>query len=66
MVKVVTVVMGDDFPAAVFDTVAAAEAYCEERREECKKQQPGMFRHIYWRTYDFILNNEDPTAVGRT
>ena len=58
MVKVMTVVMGNDFPDAVFDTLAAAEAYCEKRREQDKKASPR--RMIHWRTYDFYLNDERP------
>ena len=49
---VVHVVMGNDFPQAVFDTLEAAEAYCVLRRAEKRLDQ----RHIYWRVYDFNLN----------
>lgn len=45
------VVMGNDYPAAVFDTLKAAEAFCVKKRKE------GSGR-IYWRVCDFPLNDE--------
>jgi hypothetical protein len=51
----VYVVMGNDFPDAVFDSEAAAEAYCETKRDE---KRPWT-RTIYWRVYEFTLNPEE-------
>jgi hypothetical protein len=45
----VFVVMGNDFPAAVFDNEETAEAYIEHIKSE--KPNP----HIYWRVYPFDL-----------
>lgn len=45
----VFVVMGNDYPDAVFDTEAAAEAYCA-------KQRPHNDR-IYWRVYEFEVQS---------
>lgn len=47
----VWVVMGNDFPDAVFFTKASAEAYCERKRDE-PKIDPYHAR-IYWRHYEF-------------
>lgn len=66
MAKLVHVVMGNDFPAAVLDTLAAAEAYCEKMRAADKLQPKGMHRYIHCWTYDFFLNDERPAIdVGR-
>jgi hypothetical protein len=59
MVKVMYVVMGNDFPDAVFDKLEAAEAYCVEKRKEGPFNPSGSPR-VYWRVYDFYLNNERP------
>lgn len=45
----VFVVMGNDFPDAVFSEEAVAEAFCKMRRAV-----PGS--RIYWRVYDFELD----------
>ena len=47
----VYVVMGNDFPDAVFDNEAAAEAYCEARRA----QNAESGTRVYWRFYVFPL-----------
>jgi hypothetical protein len=46
----VWVVMGNDFPDAVFSTEAAADAYCA--------MQKGINSRIYWRSFDFVLDKE--------
>ena len=59
MGKIVYVVMGNDFPDSVWDDLAKAEAHCVEKRKEGPFNPRGTPR-IYWRTYDFYLNNERP------
>lgn len=54
--KVVHVVMGNDYPAAVFDTMEAAEAYCVKRRTMGPFNPSGSPR-IHWRVYEFKLND---------
>jgi hypothetical protein len=57
----VFVVMGNDFPAAVFTTEQAAEDYCVDQREETeakRKRGEGSGR-IYWRVYPFDLQSTD-------
>lgn len=56
MTKLMHVVMGNDFPAAVFDTLEAAEAYCVEARKKGPFNPSGSSR-IHWRVYDFYLND---------
>lgn len=48
----VFVVMGNDYPAAVFSDIGAAEAYCNRRSKENKDG----YTRVYWRVYDFDLN----------
>lgn len=50
--KTVFVVMGNDFPDAVFDTEEAAERYCAEKITTVSGHR------IYWRVYDFALRTE--------
>ena len=45
----VYVVMGNDFPDAVYAKEADARAYCEFRKQ--KDTEEG--RRIYWRVYEF-------------
>lgn len=47
----VAVVMGNDFPDAVFEKREDAEAYCDARRAE---NVPG-YTCIHWRVYNFPL-----------
>ena len=49
------VVMGNDFPSAVFSTAEKAEAYVARKKVESKKDK----RMIYWRTYEFSLDREE-------
>lgn len=49
----VYVVMGNDFPDAVFDSEAAAEAYCEIQRMADKRAAAAAT--VYWRVYEFEL-----------
>lgn len=51
----VYVVMGNDFPAVVFECEREAGAYCERRRAE--NAENGT--RIYWRVYGFPLFRRD-------
>lgn len=46
------VVMGNDFPEAVFDSLSAAKEFCIAKRKE------GPFSRIYWLVCDLPLNNK--------
>lgn len=50
----VCVVMGNDFPDAVFATEAEAERYCALKRAEVREGQG----RIYWRVYKFNVQSE--------
>lgn len=50
----VFVVMGNDFPAAVFDNEETAEAYVDFIKSEDRPIKPS--RRIHWRVYAFDLN----------
>lgn len=49
----VFVVMGNDYPSAVFEDEAKAEAYCKEMKAESKKGKPASYPGIYYRVYEF-------------
>jgi len=51
------VVMGNDYPAAVYDSESKAAAYCKEKNDENKKRKVDGRGHIYWRAYGFPLNS---------
>lgn len=54
----VWVIMGNDYPDAVFASEEAANAYVETKKAEPASQ--GQFSpRIYWRAYDFQLQGED-------
>jgi hypothetical protein len=56
----VWVVMGNDFPDAVFKSEAAAEKYCADKKAaNHKDRQSGHGRMIYWRSYDFDLRDAE-------
>ena len=46
--RVVYVVMGNDYPGAVFTNLAVAERYCVERVSENKR--------VFWRAHAFVLD----------
>ena len=52
---VVYVVMGNDYPSAVFTSEVEAEAYCYRKREE---RSDGTITRIYWRVYEFTMDAE--------
>lgn len=52
----VFVVMGNDFPDAVFDSEQTATAYCDAKRKEPKVI--GFGPRIYWCLYEFELNGK--------
>jgi hypothetical protein len=47
----VYVVMGNDYPEAVFKLEAEAVKFCSDKKKERGMQKPV----IYWRTYEFEL-----------
>lgn len=55
MAQEVYVVMGNDYPAEVFDNEAAAERYCDKQRAAHRKGA----RVIYWRVYSFPLVSDE-------
>ena len=48
----VYVIMGNDYPGAVFSTKEAAEKFVAERKKKCKD---GL-TPIYWRSYEFEMD----------
>ncbi len=58
METIVYVVMGNDFPEAVFTDPAEAQAFCDRRREEdapiTTRLMPSP--RIYWRFFPFKLD----------
>ena len=53
----VHVVMGNDYPEAVFTDEGKAHAFCERKRVESEKKHSGRSM-IYWRVNDFELDKE--------
>ena len=51
----VYVIMGNDYPDAVFRRKDEAEAYVEKKKKEDEIQQRQGHGRIYWRVYDFDL-----------
>ena len=58
------VVMGNDYPAAVFSNEKAADAYAKRRAEANKKYVENGGGMIYWRAYEFDLLSTDDAAKG--
>lgn len=56
----VHVVMGNDFPAAVFEKKEDAEAFCVAKRAE---SEPGYTR-IHWRVYNFPILRRINADIG--
>jgi hypothetical protein len=53
----VFVVMGNDFPSAVFTTITAAEKYCDAKREEkLQNTRAAIYSKVFWRVYEFELD----------
>jgi hypothetical protein len=55
--KHVWVIMGNDYPEAVFDNEEAAEQDVEARKKLDKIEHRGMTK-IYWRAYKFTLQSD--------
>lgn len=51
----VYIVMGNDYPDAVFTTEAAAATYCSDKSAETPKLPGSRVPRIYWRWYAFEL-----------
>lgn len=62
----VYVIMGNDYPDAVFSDAGQADRHCEKMRERDRKmdQRP----RIYWRSYPFKVDArlEPVKLVGKT
>lgn len=56
----VYIVMGNDYPAAVFSDKKIAEAYCYKKKKEEKPHESAVWKgtQIYWRSYEFTLDAE--------
>lgn len=53
----VYVIMGNDYPDAVFSDKVVASAYCEKRKKEPANNTYDTPR-IYWRSYEFALDEK--------
>lgn len=58
-------VMGNDFPDAVFSTEEAARAFCEQqlradREEDARNGRRSQIPRIYWRVWDYELDAKSP------
>lgn len=60
----VYVVMGNDFPDAVFDSQKKAEQFIEQKKKEDDKIKEKYYARIYWRAYEFELNKGDSNVQG--
>lgn len=56
MINKVYIVMGNDFPDAVFSNKTKAEEYVEKKKTETPKFPLTGTARIYWRCYEFELN----------
>lgn len=52
----VFVVMGNDYPAAVYDSERAAEKRCHAEMAKNERRLRDGYGKIFWRYYDFTLN----------
>lgn len=55
--KMVYVVMGNDFPAAVYDTETLAAEHCKRELAKNDKRKADGYCAIHWRAYGFPLNH---------
>lgn len=51
----VWVIMGNDYPDAVFDNEAAANTFIEINKAQDKIRFDGAYTRIYWRAYTFEM-----------
>lgn len=57
----VWVIMGNDYPQAVFDNELAANLYCKTMTKvNTRDMERGDSRKVYWRAYEFPLLQEGP------
>ena len=54
----VFVVMGNDFPAAVFANEQDAQRCCEQETAKNERRKQDGYGAIYWRVYPFELEGE--------
>lgn len=57
---IIHVVMGNDFPDAVFSSETLAEEYCERRRVDDRREG----RRIYWRVNSFEVDAETRASAS--
>jgi hypothetical protein len=50
----VFVVMGNDYPDAVFSTLELAETYCKKKRDQHRMNS----RPVNWQPYPFVVDND--------
>ncbi len=55
---IVYVVMGNDFPAAVFANEQDAQQHCEQESSKNERRKQDGYGAIYWRVYPFALQGE--------
>lgn len=55
----VYVVMGNDYPAAVYANERAASERCKVEMAKNGKRQADGYGAIYWRYYDFPLQHRE-------
>jgi hypothetical protein len=53
----VWVIMGNDFPDAVFDSEEAAQRYCTTKMNDPANMRKHGTPRIYWRYYEFKLQS---------
>lgn len=57
----VWVIMGNDYPTAVFDNERAAKQYCKtQTKVNNRDMERGDSRKIYWRAYEFDVTTKRP------
>lgn len=63
----VYIVMGNDYPARVYERSEDAKAYCREKMNapENKYDLTSSTRRIYYRTYEFDLIKERPVDASK-
>lgn len=60
----VWVVMGNDYPEAVFSSNKLAQEYCDRKKKENEKDiKRGTSRTIYYRPYGFMVDAVPPGNI---
>lgn len=58
----VYVVMANDYPDCVLSDEVAAARYVAKRKLEDNPSGSGIYRRVYWRFYEFPLDQEGRAA----